>query len=65
MIEQQLSGASGPRDGRTDPQDGTREQESIGWIGHSEDSAGVRQPGPIHVIGSAHGPRILELLRAS
>jgi hypothetical protein len=35
------------------------------WFGVSDARAESRRPDPLRVIGSAHGPRLLELLRAS
>jgi hypothetical protein len=35
------------------------------WFGVSDARAESRRPDPFRVIGTAHGPRLLELLRAS
>lgn len=34
------------------------------WFGDAGSNAGLR-PHPVQIIGSAHGPKLLELLRAS
>jgi hypothetical protein len=65
MIEQHLHGTTGPHDPQARPQNARQEHGAVRWIGVNDNPAGSRRPDPLHIIGSAHGPRILELLRTS
>lgn len=64
------------RTGRTTRQERTAETPVLGgvrWLGMSEDAAAADSTrdrptdgrGVVHVLGSAHGPRLLELIRAA